>query len=469
MKKFTLSIGVLLLGSVFFSAGSMFSACSSSSNVTPTGAAGTTGAAGSTTGAAGTGAAGSTTGTAGTGSTNKDGSADGYSATTPDGRCVIGAFVRDGACMCQGDNPNVCSMGCTNLQTDNDNCGSCDTKCGATSACLKGTCTAAPVNTVPAAAGCIKMVGSREYSLSIAVANGNIYWADAGHGTVKSQPVAGGAVTMIASGEMAPHMLAIAGTTPVWISSVAGPKGDGGLEVITSTLRKAGAAGAAATTLATGMNEAGGIQGLVPSADGMTIYFSSNTAINSVPLAGGTVTNVGNEDHGGLPGALALDGMKLAYPTGQNGDVDIMTIMAGTVASCGINNAAGELDPAKQINCLRVARSQGSLVLGTMAAKANRAYWADGTNLKANATTAGAPQANETVAMSSGTEIKSLVLSTDKVYFVHDDVVERSATAADSTAETLARGQKAPVSVAVDATKVYFGNSGDCTINSTGL
>src|SRR5262249_54269524 len=138
--------------------------------------------------------------------------------------------------------------------------------------------------------------------------------------------------------------------------------------------------------------------------------------------------------------------------------------------SCGKNNpATGELDPALQINCLRVARSQGSLVLTTVLAKANRAYWADGTNLKANATTPNAPQSNENVAQSTGMDIKAMAMSADKIYFVHDDVVERTATAADSVSQPLARGQKEPSTVAVDATKVYWGNNGDCSINSTGL
>jgi len=338
----------------------------------------------------------------------------------------------------------------------------------ATATCQAGACGAVPTTLVPAAAGCATTVGTLDLGLSLAISGTNLYVADAGHGTVKSYPVAGGAGTVVAMGEMAPHAIAASGTTVVWINSVAGATGDGGLKVITATLRKS-MAGAAAATLTTAMNEAGGIQGLVLSADGATVYFSSNTAINSIPVAGGTVTNVGNEDHGGLPGALALDGMKLAFPTGLNGDVDIITIQAGKVASCGINNAMGELDPTKQINCLRVARSQGSLVLATMLAKANRAYWADGTNLKGNDTGANAMQSNDNIAQSPMGDIKALAMSADKIYFAHDDVIERTPLVKDSTAQPIARGQKAPASLAVDATKVYWGNNGDCSVGSTGL
>jgi hypothetical protein len=454
MKKTTFAIGILLTATMF-AAGSMFSACGSKS--------GTTGAAGTGGGAAGTGggAAGTGGGAAGTG---------GGAATKPDGTCVSGAFKHDGVCACQPDIPTVCpTVGCVDTKIDNDNCGGCGKPCGATSTCVAGACTPAPAAVVPASTMCAVTVGVLDLGISIAVSGGNLYVANAGKGTVMSYPVAGGPGTMIATGEMAPHALAVAGTTVAWISSVEMGK-DANMNVIVSSTLKAAktTGGAAATTLAMGMNIHGGIQGLVLSADGMTVYFSKDNTINSIPAAGGAIVNVGNEDHGGIPGALALSGTKLSYPTGLNGDVDIMTIEAGKVASCGINGPDNELDPAKQINCLRVARSQGSLVLATMASNATKAFWADGSNLKANLTAPGSAQSNENLAQAAD-DITSIVVTATNVYFGYGENVDRLALTPAAVSSPIVRGQKDVSSLAVDAAKVYWGSNGDCSVNSTSL
>jgi hypothetical protein len=158
MKKSNLSIGMLLVCSVFL-------ACSKSS--TPGGTAGTSGGAG-TTGAAGT--------TAQT---------DGGSATLPDGGCAVGAYARNGVCSCQTDMPTVCAGTCTNIMTDESNCGACGTVCKATATCTAGHCGPEAKTIVPAnATGC--------QGLHIAVSGGTIYYTDMGAGKVSSVAVAGG-------------------------------------------------------------------------------------------------------------------------------------------------------------------------------------------------------------------------------------------------------------------------------------
>jgi hypothetical protein len=94
-------------------------------------------------------------------------------------------------------------------------------------------------------------------------------------------------------------------------------------------------------------------------------------------------------------------------------------------------------------------------------------YWADGTNLKANDTGPNAAQANDNIAQSTNGDIRAMAMSADKIYFVHDDVIERTPIVKDSTAQRLARNQKVPASVVVGATKVYWGNNGDCSVAST--
>ena len=55
---------------------------------------------------------------------------------------------------------------------------------------------------------------------------------------------------------------------------------------------------------------------------------------------------------------------------------------------------------------------------------------------------------------------------TSRIYFGEDGFVERTPYAPGSAAGVIARGQMAPTSIAVDATRVYWSTS-DCAINST--
>jgi hypothetical protein len=304
--------------------------------------------------------------------------------------------------------------------------------------------------------------------LSITVSGGTLYWADAGHGTVKSQPLAGGQATTIATNEKAPHAIAVNGTTVYWLNWVAGALGDGGAPTVAGTIRKA--SGAAPADVASATNEAGGIAGFAVSADGSTIYFSSGTTVKKVAAGGGTATDVAQEVKGGLPGALALDGVKIVYPTGQNGDVDVVTPVAGTISLCGKDDpTTGEYDPKLQVNCVRVARSRGSLGLSTILAKADRAYWANGANIQANDTGANAIPMNEDLGMPAN-DVTTMTMSTDKIYFSDGEFIEKVGLtmAPDATRVARGQGQNGATSMSVDASNVYWSTS-DCAINRAGL
>lgn len=460
MKKINLTIGALLLGSVLFA--SNFVACGGGDSGT-TGLAGTTGAAGQntagTTGAAGTGTDG---GAAGTGSANVDGG----NATLADGKCVSGAFKRDGVCSCQGDSPNVCGDACTNVKSDNDNCGACGVKCTGTSACNNGTCGPQATNVLPKVAGCGE--------LTIAVSGGKIYYANKTGNSVSSVATTGGAATVISSTEKAPTAIAVSGTNILWINNVAGAPVDGGATV-TSTIRKS-AAGAAPTDVVTATAPGGGIRGFVASADGNTIYYSTGTFVKAVPIAGGASTAVAVEEHGGIPGALALEGTKLAYPTDLNGDVDIVTIMPGVEARCGKED---DTKPTgyDMLNCVRIARSQGSLKKELMMAFGGWAYWIDNPSIKAGELAPPGTPANDQVG-STMFAIQGMTTNKTNIYFTDADTNAPTApngtiwktgiNKAQLTSQVpLARGQVSPGSIALDATKVYW--AADCAINATGL
>jgi Stigma-specific protein, Stig1 len=435
MTKTKLSMGVLLLSGLFLFA------CGGK---TP---AGTPGAAG-TNGQAGTSAQAGTTGQAGTTATNQDAATDKNPATTADGKCVTGAYPRDGACMCLSNVPNVCGDICVDMMLDNDNCGACANKCAATASCNAGKCGPMPATVIPAAAGCT--------SIHIAVVGPTLYWTDQGHGMVKSAPVAGTPVTMIAMGEAAPTLIEVRGTTVFWQAGM--------------TIRKS-TAGAAATTVVTSTDP---INGFTASVDGATVYFSALTKVKQVAAAGGAVVDVASEEQLGKPNALALDGTNLVYPCDVNGDVDVVQLAAGKVASCGKEDPDG--GALLQVMCTRIARSQGELILGTVVATGNRAYWANGATLHANVSSQGALQVNEQVASTIGTNsVSTMTFSGTNLFFAEFDpditkkgtgLIEKTPMVKDSTAVAVARGQNGPASIAADATKVYWSTS-DCSIMST--
>jgi hypothetical protein len=420
-----------------------------------TGAAGapSTGTAGATaTGTAGataTGTAGATaTGQAGAGGQSSPGITMCGSPTLPNGLCAMGAYKHTGvtsACVCQDVTPCVCGGTCTDPLVDDDNCGVCGLRCGPTSTCNGGICGPASTIVVPAQSGCT--------SIDLAVSGTTLYWTDSGHGVVQSMPIGGGVTTTYASGEVGPTRITVAGTSLFWLD-----KG--------TALRKL----AANLTLTTVFEAAAPIGGLV-SPDGGIVYFSSDTTIYSLSAAGRVPVVVARETQGGLPGGLALEGNTLAYPTGLNGDVDVVTLVPGQVASCGPVSSDGSFTG---VNCARFARSQGELFLDTILMHEGQVIWLDGSNVKIESATSGGT--SDTVSWTEDDVGTGLAMRGTNVYFSEGapgtsgkGVIYRApVTASQTTAVRLARGQNGPRSLAVGATKVFWSTS-DCSIESTGL
>jgi hypothetical protein len=307
------------------------------------------------------------------------------------------------------------------------------------------------------------------HAMSIVVGNGMVFYADTTHGTVRSVPVACGATTLISAVESSPTQLTLAGAALYWINSIPGPLSSPTSSPTTkSTIRVQSAPGAAVKDLVTETNASDGIAGLAISADGRSVYYSADTKVRMIPAAGGAPIDVVHEERGGLPGALALVGETLAYPTALNGDVDVVTLKENVVASCGNTiPSTGEL--GGQVNCTRVARSQGGLLITAMILRNASAYWGNNDTIASNDARPGAPQSNLQVGFTalSGT-ITALTSSPTSLYFTEDGAVEKSAFVPNSTAVLLARAQPSPTSVAVDATRVYWSTS-DCAVNATGL
>jgi hypothetical protein len=323
-------------------------------------------------------------------------------------------------------------------------------------------------NVVPAAPGC--------GSLHLATSDGVLYWADRGHGTIRSQGLASCAATTIVSGESNPTLLTTDGATLAWVTSSATPSMTAAGYPVTSTtatLRALALPGAPPRDLVTETNTTGGIRGLVLSADGQTLYYSADTRVRAVPVAGGAAIDVGLEGWG-IPTALARDGDMVAFVTelGDN-NVDAITLQDGVVASCGKPDANGDLS---MTNCRRSRGCNPGEFQDGLILRNERVFWANENDIMGSALDA--PQVSkETIASDddSGYGVSGLVGGPDFLYFAtgesfaagdaSDGVVLRSPYAADSTAVAIARGQSTPSSLVVAGSKLYWATS-DCAINS---
>lgn len=461
---------VVLLGAALAAAVS----CSGNAPVGPSGEAGTGGGAG-TSGAAGTFGAAGTTGVAGTsgvagivggtgisGTTGSAGAAGtstiGCGAfgdpTLASGKCVAGAFKRNGVCSCQSITPNVCDGRCVDVENDDDNCGCCGRACGPTSTCTDGVCGPAAVTFRKLPLGCGQ--------IDLAVASGGIAWTERGRGLVTLATVGGGAELPVAMGEDEPHAPALVGGTVYWLTHDKLRRGD------------------VTTKPTTVLTAAGPINGFVVAPDGFTIYVSTGnevlrTAINAPPSA----VVVAREEHGGIPTALALDEDRIMYPTDLNGDVDVATIRDGKVAMCGIPTESGE---PINVDCQRVARSQGSLLHEKIGAIRGSVIWADGSTLKVSSTISlSSPIAFQIATVNGsisgfdvapnpnyGSVSTTVYVSETSTVSPNAGVIHKYAIAQDQAGLRLARGQNQPRSVAAGTSRVFW-STADCTIESTGL
>jgi hypothetical protein len=316
-------------------------------------------------------------------------------------------------CTCQSDVPTLCDYDagqmpqCVDTTSDPYNCGGCGITCPLSTACKGSTCGEAPTQLVAAAPGCM--------SIRIVYDSGKIYWADMGHGTIKSIETGdGGAVTTIASGlqiaavqipngplmwpsgPLATALLVRSGTV-YWVgasSPVTCPE-DGGAcfggagttimsatagsppKTLLSMAMDPGPSPVSATDAAYALETPGQnppILAIALSPDGSTLYFAAGTRFYSIPSSGaGAVTYVGyaeGPEHGEAT-ALAADDTRLYYPANLSGNIEILSL--GMM--CDPDAAANELCP------LRVAESQGALVYDKIEVRGGALYWGNLTSV----------------------------------------------------------------------------------------
>jgi hypothetical protein len=383
--------------------------------------------------------------------------------TLPNGNCVANAWRRNGTCTCQ-DGLVVCGAACVDATSDPENCGGCGRSCGPTAACTAGVCGPSPTRFGLAAPGCV--------SMHLAASGETLYWTDEGHGTVNAQPVAGCARTTIASSESHPTLLVAEGANLFWVStpSVSG----GGGTSTTATIRTVGLSGGAPRDLASETNTTGGILGLVVSEDGRTLYYSAGTAVRAVPVAGGVAFDVGREERGGIPTALAREGNMIAYLTGLNGNLDTITVEDGVVARCDVPDPAKQNGQIVMQNC---ARNWGCIpepYFGGLLIRDWRLYWGNGTSLYRGVfswerdSIAWAPDDSPMSGVAGGTTAVYVAFSgyPDSSPAPSSGWIERAPDTGTDPAAILARGQIAPTSLVAAGGRVFWA-TGDCGINST--
>lgn len=364
------------------------------------------------------------------------------------GKCPMrGAYARDGGiCLCQADVPNVCDGVCVDVKTNNDHCGACATKCGPTSVCSDGTCSAPPTVVLAAPTPAAGADGGAATCgpLTLAVAGTTLYWTDTLGGTVNSIPVAGGSPTVVASAQAAPTHLQVVGGDVFWLAS--GEK----------KIMKAALAAGTPTLVVAAPATDGQVGGFAVTADGLTVYFSSSKAdttvrpqgtISKVAAAGGAITVLAAQDHG-VPSAVAVDGTTVAFPVNGNGDVNAISFASATLAQCGLPPADGgseEID----INCSRLGRSQGELFPDDIFAFGGAAYWLDGASLKRGATSGNSVGTYEVVtATLNGGTFTAFTMDGATTSYLAEGGAQTCATWKDASQTTcLVYGPAAPASL----------------------
>ncbi len=408
----------------------------SSSSTPPTTTVGSAPGGATSGGASSTGGASSVAGAA-TGGSSAGGVSGGVAPV--DGMCSPNSLKHaDGLCYCQPDTLTSCPDGCYDPQTDPDHCGDCSTKCAPAATCNAGKCSAVPTVFVPAAAGC--------GSIHLALDSGTLYWSDQMHGTVQSIATAAGSTAKsVATAQTSPTLLSVNGSSVYWLA---------GKSVMRAT------SGGAPLAVATATDA---INGFTVSSDGNTLYFASDTIVNKTSSAGGgMVTEIGHEDTG-IPHALSVSGNLIGYPADLNGDIDIMTMVDGTPAFCSSDTTTNK-------NCLRIARSQGSLYVDNIYLLNGSAYWGNQAAISTDSTT---DMTGEDSTVASGSPDASMLgafsISNSAVYFADDTGgVYQAPLMVNATSTGVARAQMGVTSIVADTANVYFA-TGDCAINSAPL
>jgi hypothetical protein len=325
--------------------------------------------------------------------------------------CPGAGFVcQSGACVCAPG--NLCNDGCQDLAVDLQNCGACGNTCEAGASCFEGHCE-------------ITLVSGQD-PIDFAVDATHIYWAnkDTDYSqSMRKMPVAGGAVTTLASGQLNTIQLTLDASYVYWTGG------------INSDVMKVPLGGGAVTTLASGQEFPIGI-----AVDAARVYWASKTnpgTVRSMPLGGGAIT-ISSSGQPGLVWSIALDATSM-YMVSEGSILTKVPLTGGTPV---------ELAPSD-------GKGQG---YNYVAVDATHVYWTTDDAVMKVPVGGGAP----IILASNQQSSAGIVVDATNVYWTSgsnvSDVLKMPLNGGTPT--RIASGQVAVRTLAADATHVYWSANG---------
>jgi hypothetical protein len=380
-------------------------------------------------------------------------------ACTDNTTCPTGGYckVEIQQCLCPSDMNDVCTSACVSRQTDGNNCGTCGTKCPAGAACAAGQCAVAPTE-LTKGTGC--------GSMRLAIQGANIYWTEAMSGKVMTMPLAGGAATAVATGQLTPTQIAADAGGVYWVN-----QGDGtaaSSKVYKVVLPLVATPVPVVLKASTDMTKILAITvaaGKLYYALAHDVHAISTDPAVTADVVVGTAANYDKTppEPDGEPAGIAVSGTALFWTTESRNGVE------------GDDTAVGVLAYKE------LGESQGALVKPDIATDGTHVYWADGYRIKTAMASkedqmalAGTP---ESLSITSfGTGATDVYIAAEKIAETVvanriGQIFKHSLAAADSAvpSKAIARDQNDVTAVITDATHVYWATQAECAIRSAPL